>query len=177
MKTTTTTAAAVALLALAACGDATPSVDSPTTTPHVFEGLLAALDIGTPVGIYESWENIPDPDLAAEIRGYAEMTEAVIECGPQGCARPRPPTTIRFLEWRWSPPPDPSPVFEDPLGIYESWEKSMEWFDPIMRNGGGVKVEVGHADCMCGPIFVVEVTRTDAGGWSVGKVKQIGMVM
>ncbi len=162
------------LAAVAGCDGSAPPIDPPTT-PHVFEDLLAALDISMPVGVYENWDNIPNPDLAAEIREYAEGTELVIECGSIDCTGPGHPISIGFREWSWSPPTAPLPVFDDPLGVYDSWERALEWFDPIMRNGDGVLVEVTTTDG--GPLIAVEMTRTDEGEWVVGEVKQVGMVM
>lgn len=161
MKTTLTTLATLLLLAAVFVGCDGPA--NPPTAPHVFEDLLAALEIEGPVGVYESWENIPNPDLAEELREYAERNEL----------GPGHPVSIRFLEWVWSPPPDPLPVFEDP--IYESWERALERFDSMVRNGGGVLVEIVTADG--GPLIAVEVKRTDAGGWSVGEAVQVGMWM
>ena len=162
------------LAAGAGCDGSAPPVDPPPT-PHVFEDLLAALDVSMPVGVYESWDHIPNPDLAAEIREYAERTGSVIECGSMDCTGPGHPISIEFREWSWSPPSAPLPVFEDPHGVYESWTRALEWFDPIVRNDDGVLVEVTTTDG--GPLIAVEMTRTDEGEWVVGEVKQVGMVM
>ena len=62
--------------------------------------------------------------------------------GSMDCTGPGHPISIGFREWSWSPPAAPLPVFDDPLGVYESWDRALEWFDPIMRNGDGVFVEV-----------------------------------
>lgn len=175
MRTTTTLAALLLLAAFAGCVDRPASPTDTPTASHVFEDLLAALDIETPVGVYESWDNIPDPDLAAELREYAERTESVIECGPMDCTGPGHNVKIRFRDWTWSPPTAPLPVIEDPTGIYESWERALAWFDPIIRNGDGAFLEVIRADG--GPLVVVNVTRTDEGEWMVGEIRHVGMVI
>ena len=50
---------------------------------------------------------------------------------------------------------------EDPHGVYERRTRALEWFDPIVRNGDGVLVEVTTTDG--GPLIAVEMTRTDEG--------------
>lgn len=166
---------AVLLVALLGC-DGEASTD-PHTASHVFEDLLAALDIEGPVGVYESWENIPDPDLAAEIREYAERAEMVLTCDSRTCAGPEYPISVKFSEWSWTPSPDLPTRIVDLGGVYESWQRTGDRFDPIIRGGGGVQVEIEWSDCMCGSIMAVEITREQDGGWSVGKAEQIGMSM
>lgn len=169
-----------AVLTLGGCGGSDSSMDPPVS--FVFEDLLAALDIEGAVGVYESWDNIPDPDLAAKIREYAERNEAVIECDSRSCTGPEHVVAIRFREWSWTlsqdlPPEVASPPRSDHESWQESWQRSGDWFDPIIRDGGGVAIEIEWSDCLCGPIMAVEVTRTDEGRWQVGRTAQIGMVM
>lgn len=147
MKTTNTTLALLMLAAVVGC-------DGPGTkdgsASHVVEDLLAAIGIESPVGIYESfWEKIPDPALAVEIKEYAERTRSVIECDSRSCTGPGflHPVTIDFHE----------PFYPD------TW--------PI--NTIHVMTEYPAA-CMCGVIYAVEVSRTGAGGWSVGEAVRIG---
>ena len=138
------------LAAAVGCEGGASSTDPPTTS-HVFEDLLAALDIEDQVvGVHESWENIPDPDLAAEIREYAEKAEIVVTCDSWSCAGPEHSGT---------------------------WIKFDAWLDPALRDSGKIKVTVEEHSCLCGPIFAVEITRTDAGGWQVEETAEVGMWM
>lgn len=110
------------------------------------------------------------------------MLPALLLAGCDGAPSSMDPPTAHVFEdllgaWMTSSPsPDPTPVVEDPLGAY-AWERALEWFDPIMRDGRGIIVEMEMSDCWCGPFIAVEVTRTDEGGWLVGEAAEVGMTM
>ena len=145
MKKTTITAAALLLAVALGCDGGAPSTDPPTDN-HVFEDLLSALDIEGPVGVY-GFENIPNPDLAAEIREYAERTETVVTCDSWFCEGP------------------------EGAGVWINFYET----DPALQDRVEVVVEMRNCG-LCGPIVAVDITRTD-GRWQVGEAAQIGMVM
>lgn len=178
MKTTTTTATALLLAAVAGCGR--PSVAGTTEEigevgREIVEAIAAGLgedpsELRILAGSWDnlSWGNRGNPDLAAEIKAYAEASGIVLACpggDPHYCWTDGRP----WEEVHWGDPSNPRtmpqvldfrvPFFGPPVGAVT--------FKYRYRQDDGSLQDLA-------PLYGLDVERLETGEWRIGELELVG---